>query len=346
MNHLNLRGRLATGLVLALSFLASGLPGAEKPINLKLGTLAPNGSTYHKSLQVMGEKWRNATGGAVRLTIYAGGTQGSESDMVGLMQTGSLDAGLLTAVGLSKIEPGVSGLQNMPMSFRTLDEVDYVGQKLRPLLEKRLAAKGYVVLFWSDSGWVRFFTTAPVLHPDDLKKLKIFSWAGDAHQYDIWKTAGFNPVSLETAGILQGFLSGTVSAIDTPPLYALACQIDRQAKHMLELNWAPLVGAMVVRAKSWERVPAQSRQTLLDAAAEAGRNVKAEGRAENDRAVQAMVKRGLQVQKVNPRVEQEWRAETDKVQGLLRGEIVPEDVYDEVQKILRDYRAADGGKSK
>jgi TRAP-type C4-dicarboxylate transport system substrate-binding protein len=346
MTHLNLRSRLTAGLALALALVTGALPGAEKPINLKLGTLAPNGSTYHKSLQAMAEKWRNATGGAVRLTIYAGGTQGSESDMVGLMQTGSLDAGLLTAVGLSKIEPGVSGLQNMPMSFRTLDEVDYVGQKLRPLLEKRLAAKGYVVLFWSDSGWVRFFTTAPVLHPDDLKKLKIFSWAGDAHQYDIWKTAGFNPVSLETAGILQGFLSGTVSAIDTPPLYALACQIDRQAKHMLELNWAPLVGAMVVRAKSWERVPAQSRQALLDAAAQTGKNVKAEGRAENDRAVQAMVKRGLQVQKVSPQVEQEWRNATDKVQGLLRGEIVPEDVYDEVQKILRDYRAADGAKSK
>jgi len=321
---------------------AGGLWGAEKPINLKLGTLAPSGSSYHRSLQAMGEKWRNATGGAVRLTIYAGGTQGSESDMVGLMQTASLDAGLLTAVGLSEIEPGVSGLQNMPMSFRTLEEVDYVGEKLRPLLEKRLAAKGYVVLFWCDSGWVRFFTTTPVLHPADLKKLKIFSWAGDVHQFDIWKAAGFHPVSLETAGLLQGFLSGTISAVDTPPLFALATQIDHQAKHMLELNWAPLVGAMVVRARSWERVPAGTRQTFLEAAAEAGRSIKAEGRAENERAVQAMVKRGLQVQKVSPGVEQEWRAETDKVQNLLRGEIVPVDVYDEVERLLREFRAARG----
>jgi TRAP-type C4-dicarboxylate transport system substrate-binding protein len=313
---------------------------------MKMGTLAPSGSSYHRSLQAMGEKWRNATGGAVRLTIYAGGTQGSESDMVDLMQTGSLDAGLLTAVGLSEIEPGVSGLQNMPMTFRTLDEVDYVGEKLRPLLEKRMAAKGYMVLFWSDSGWVRFFTTAPVLHPADLKKLKVFSWAGDVHQFDIWKRAGFNPVSLETAGIMQGFLSGTIGAIDTPPLFALASQIDRQAKYMLELNWAPLVGAMVIRAKSWDRIPAESRRGMTEAAAEAGRRVKAEGRAENDRAVQAMIKRGLVLRKVSPEVEQEWRAEVDKAQDLLRGEIVPADVYDEVQRLLREYRAAGGGKAK
>jgi TRAP-type C4-dicarboxylate transport system substrate-binding protein len=179
-----------------------------------------------------------------------------------------------------------------------------------------------------------------------LRKLKIFAWAGDAHEYDIWKAAGFNPVSLETAGIMQGFLSGTISAIDTPPLFALACQLDGQAKHMLELNWGPLVGAMVVRAKSWERVPVQSRETMLEAAMEAGRRVKAEGRAENDRAVQAMVKRGLQVQKVSPEVEQEWRAETEKVQHLVRGEIVPVDVYDEAQRLLREFRASGGGRPK
>jgi TRAP-type C4-dicarboxylate transport system substrate-binding protein len=346
MNDSKLWRRLAAGLTLALSLGAGGLSGAEKPINLKLGTLAPLGSSYHKSLQAMGEKWRLATGGAVRLTIYAGGTQGGEADMVGLMQTGSLDAGLLTTIGLSDIEPGVSGLQSMPMSFRTLEEVDYVGEKLSPMLEKRLAAKGYVVLFWTDSGFVRFFTTAPILHPADLKKLKIFSWAGDTHQFDIWKAAGCNPVSLETAGIPQGFLSGTISAISIPPLFALASQIDSQAKYMLELNWAPLVGAMVVREKSWERIPAASRQTLMEAAAEAGRRVKAEGRAENDRAVQAMIKRGLQVQKVTPEVEEEWRAQVAAVNDEFRGKIVPEDVYDEAQRLLRDFRAAGGGKPK
>ena len=346
MKQMQFGTRLATRLALALCLATGGVTGAEKPINLKLGTLAPLGSSYHKSLLAMGERWRNLTGGTVKLTVYAGGTQGGESDMVGLMQTGSLDAGLLTAIGLAEIEPGVSGLQNMPMSFRTLGEVDYVGEKLRPMLEKRLATKGYVVLFWSDSGWVRFFTTAPVLHPADLKKLKIFSWAGDAHQYDVYKAAGCNPVSLETAGIPQAFLSGTISAISTPPLFALAGQIDSQAKYMLELNWAPLVGAMVVRTKSWERIPAEARPGLIAAAAEAGVRVKAEGRSENDQAVQAMVKRGLQVQKVTPEVEEEWRGEVAKLRDQFRGKIVPEDVYDEAQRLMREFRETGGGKPK
>ena len=108
----------------------------------------------------MGDKWRQVSGGTVKLTIYPDGSQGGEADMVGLMQTGNLDAGLLTAMGLAEIEPNVNALQNMPMSFRSLAEVDYIGEKLRPQLEQRLLAKGYVVLFWSDSGM------GPVLYQD------------------------------------------------------------------------------------------------------------------------------------------------------------------------------------
>src|SRR5581483_8277188 len=146
------------------------------------------------------------------------------------------DAGLLTAVGLAEIEPGVQALQSMPMSFRTLEEVDYVGERLRPMLENRLREKGYLVLFWTDSGWVRFFSKRPVLHPDDLRKQKIFSWAGDAHQFDLWKSSGFSPVALETSDIPQGLLSGNISAVAMPPFFALAGQMDKQAKYMLELN--------------------------------------------------------------------------------------------------------------
>ena len=127
------------------------------PVKIRLGTLAPNGSSYYKHLQVMGENWRKAPGGGATLTIYPDGTMGSEADMVRRMKLGQLQAAMVTTSGLSEIEPGATGLQSMPMVFRTLGEVDYIGEKLQPMLEKRLAEKGFIVLFWSDTGWVRFF---------------------------------------------------------------------------------------------------------------------------------------------------------------------------------------------
>jgi TRAP-type C4-dicarboxylate transport system substrate-binding protein len=115
-------------LALGLNIAGLSLWAAGKPVNLRVGTLAPRGTSYHKSLMAMGEKWRQASGGAVRLTIFPDGTQGSEADMVGLMQTGNLDVCLLTAVGISEIEQAVNALQSMPMMFRSLEEVDYASE--------------------------------------------------------------------------------------------------------------------------------------------------------------------------------------------------------------------------
>jgi TRAP-type C4-dicarboxylate transport system substrate-binding protein len=333
-------------LLLFLCLVVPGLHAADKVIKLKLGTLAPAGTSYHKSMQAMGEKWRKASDGAVQMVIFPGGTQGSEADMVGLMQTGNLDAGLLTSDGLSQIDPAALALQIMPMAFRNLDEVDFLTEKLRAQLEARLLAKGYIVLFWSDSGWARFFSKSPVLHPDDLRKLKVFAWVGNAAEYDIWKAAGFSPVALDASGIPQGLLSGTISAVPTVPIFALAAQLDSQAKYMLELNWGPLVGAAVVHKKAWDRVPAAAREAMLKIADETGRQVKAAARAESDAAVAAMVKRGLVVQKVSPEVEAEWRAVIDKVQDQIRGRLVPADMFDEAQRLLKEYRAAGGAKPK
>jgi TRAP-type transport system periplasmic protein len=325
---------------------ADSLWAADKAITLRLGTLAPRGTSYHKSLLLMGEKWREASGGRVRLIIYPDGTQGSEADMVGLMQTGNLDAGLLTAVGLSEIEPDVNALQNMPMAFRSLDEVDYVGSKLHPLLNQRLLAKGYIVLYWGDSGWVRFFTKTPILHPEDLRKLKVFVWAGYPQAYDLWKASGFNPVSLETSSIAQALMSDTVSAVPMPPFFALAGQLQQQTKYMLEINWAPLVGAAVIRRQSWDRVPAEAREAMLKIAAETGKQIKADGRAENEGAVTAMVKRGLVVQKMSPEVNAEWCADVEKVKDQIRGKILPAEMFDQVQQLIKQYRAQEAGKAK
>src|SRR5919197_699406 len=161
---LNGRKLCVTVLALATSLLpAPALSAAEKGVRINLGTLAPRGSSYHHSLQAMAEKWRRAPGGGVRLVIYPDGTQGSENDMVRLMRVGTLHAGLLTAVGLTEIETSVAGLQSLPMMFRNFDEFEYVNDQLRPRLEKRLAEKGFVVLFWVDAGWVRYFSKEPML---------------------------------------------------------------------------------------------------------------------------------------------------------------------------------------
>lgn len=314
-------------------------PAAAKGITIKLATLAPKDSSYHKALLKMGQEWKRISAGEVDLIVYPGGVQGGEAAMVSRMRVNQAQAGMLTAVGLGEIEPAVVGLQSIPMVFRTLEEVDLVGAQLQPKLEARLGEKGFVTLFWVDMGWVRFFTVRPVLTPDDLKPLKLFTWAGNTEQVDLMKEVGFNPVPLETNDILPGLQTGLIQAVALPPIYALVNQVYTPAPNMLELNWAPLVGACVVTRKAWEKIPEAMRADLARAAAGAGREIKAAGRRESEESVVTMREKwGLKVQALTAEAEASWRKAVEAVYDRIRGRIVPADIFDDVQRILAEAR--------
>ena len=325
-------------------WVTSSASAADRVPRVNLGTLAPRGSSFHQALQAMGEQWRQAPNGGARLVIYPDGTQGGEADMVRLMRLGSLQAGLLSGVGLSDIESGVTGLQNMPMVFRDLEEFEYANQKLQPMLEKRLADKGFVVLFWGDAGWVRYFSTKPIVTPDDLKRNKIFVWAGNPAQMDIMKKSGYNPVALETADIVHGLTTGLITAVGVPPIVALVSGFDKRAPHMIELNWAPMVGACVIRKDVWDKLAAPTKEAMLKAAAEAGKQIRTNNRREANEAVEKLKKNGLTVHSVSPEMEQKWREVVEEVYPQIRGRLVPADIFDEVTRLRKEYRAAGGKK--
>ena len=312
---------------------------AEEKVKIKLATIVPTGSSYHKSLVRMRDKWRQISGGRVDVVIYEGNKAAGEAESVGLMQADQLQASLLSSTGLSEIEPAVLGLQAMPMSFQSLAEVDYVGEKLQPMLEKRLLAKGFVPLFWSDVGWVRFFSKKLAVHPADMKKLKLFSWAGSASQVESYKAAGFNPVPLETADLLPSLTTGLIEAVPMPPFAALGMQVDQRAPYVLELNWGVLVGALVITQKAWDRIPEDLKPALRAAALEAGRENKAAGRAESEESMVKMKQRGATVTKVTPEIEAEWRQTVESVTDTIRGKVVPADVFDETHRLILEYRA-------
>jgi TRAP-type transport system periplasmic protein len=325
----------ATALVLALEPTALG---AQAAVRIRLATLAPKGSSYYQILLAMGERWRGAPSGGASLTIFAGESMGGEADMVRRMRVGQIQGAMLTVVGLSEIDPSVSALQNMPMMFRSLDEVDYIRQKLAPSIEKKMLDKGFVVLFWGDAGWVRFFSKEPMTYPADLKRMKLFTWAGDSKQLDIMKAGGYQPVPLETNDILPSLQTGLINAVPSTPFYALAGQFYGPASHMLELNWAPLVGGTVVTRKAWDNLPAAAREEMMKAATEAGAQIKAKSRGESDQAVESMRKRGLTVHATTTEVEAAWRKAAEEVYPKIRGAIVPADMFDEVVRLLQEFR--------
>jgi TRAP-type C4-dicarboxylate transport system substrate-binding protein len=295
------------------------------------------------ALLEMRQKWIDATGGNLRLTIYPDGVQGGEADMVRKMRAGLLNAGMLTVVGLYDIERSVGGLSYLPLTFRSWDEYDYVLGKLAPRLEKMLLDRGFVVLFWGDAGIVRFFSKTPGTHPDDFKQMKMFVWAGNDFQVDMMKSLGYNPIPLETADILPGLRTGMITAIPIPPQQALGGQIYTVAGNMLSLNWAVLSGATVIKKEIWEKIDPDVQKKLLEAASVAGAKMRAASRKEDEDSIAAMQKKGLQVNPLTPQVEEEWQELTKFLYTQIRGKLVPADLFDEVLRLSGEYRANQKG---
>ena len=311
---------------------------ADKP--LRIGTLAPKNSLYHRQLLEIGESWRAAQGGNAKYVVFPDGSQGGETELARRMRIGQLQGALLSIVGLSEIEPSIKALQNIPLLFKTWDEVDYVREKMRPSMEKKFLDKGFIVLAWGDAGWIRFFSKDQAVKPDDFKKMKFFSFAGEGEQQEIMKSLGYVPVPLETADILPSIQTGMIQVVPSTPYFALATQVYSTASNMLEINWAPVVGAMVITQKAWDDMSPAGQQALRTAGEKAGVHIRTKARQEVEEAVDAMKKRGLVVNRPTPDQMREWNLLAEKLYPRIRGTLVPVETFDEVLRHLKEYRAA------
>jgi TRAP-type C4-dicarboxylate transport system substrate-binding protein len=326
---------LGLALTFALPLLAAG--PAHK---LRVATVAPRGSSFHQRFQAMGEQWKTAPGGGVLLDIYPG-TQGGEPTIVRRMnpRVAQLDGAMLTGIGLQLIDPDITALQLMPMMFRSWDEVDFVRERLRARLEKKLAEKGYIVLFWADAGWVRWFSKQPVLRPADLKPMKVYASSGDPQTVEFMKDY-YNPVVLEPDKILTSLQTGMIDAVPIPPFLANFLQVSTQTGHMLDMNYAPIVGAMVVTRRAWDKLPPETQASLRQSAETAGAEIRRASREEDTVAIATMrEKHKLQVHDLPPGAQEQWQTEIAKIYPKLRGSVVPADLFDEVEAALKEFRA-------
>jgi TRAP-type C4-dicarboxylate transport system substrate-binding protein len=315
---------------------------ADAQPRLKFGTIAPRGSIYHQALLETGESWKRAEAPGAGFTVFTDGSQGGEADLVRRMRIGQLNGALMSVVGLVEIDAGAAALQKMPLMFRSWEEVDAAGERVRPLLEKRMLDKGFVVLLWAEGGWVRFFSRERARLPADFKRLKMFAWSGDPEQVSLMKAIGYQPIVLETGDILPGLQTGLINAVPVTSTWALATQIDASAQHMLDIRWVPVVGAAVITRTTWDSLSPAGREAMRRGAAKAAADLRARRSSSDLEAIEAMRKRGLQVHSLTPEQEAEWRQLAESVYPRIRGTMVPADMFDAVQAALSDHRATAG----
>ncbi len=332
-------GWSATALLLCGAL--AGAPAAQAATVVKMATLVPEGSVWDKALKEMGAQWKEASGGAVELRIYAGGVAGDEADVVRKMRIGQIHAAAISVNGLIAIDNSFEIFQ-IPFFYESWEELYYVLDKLRPELEKRLEAKGYVFLQWGHGGWVHLFSRAPVRSLGDLQKQKIFTWAGNDMMVELWRRAEFQPVALAATDILTGLQTGMIDVIPTPPLAALTLQWFRTTPNMLGEGLAPLVGATVISQKTWSSLPAETRAKLLEVAKKTDARLAQEIPQQDKSAIEQMKQRGLTVTAIDAGAKAAWQKTAGDMASGMRDRLADKALLEMAMAARAEFRAKPG----
>jgi TRAP-type C4-dicarboxylate transport system substrate-binding protein len=282
----------------------------------------------------MGAEWTQATGGRVSLTVFGGGSQGDEPTVLRKMRLDALQAASLTGVGLGTLDSSFN-VFDVPFFFESYEELNEVTEKLTPEISKRVEAKGFVLLNWGHGGWTQLFTKKPVRSVAELKKIKLYTSAGNDRMVQWFKANGFEPRAMAMTDIMTGLTTGMVEGVPTTPLAAMLFQWYRQTPNMLDIGLAPVIGATVMTRKAWNAVPEADRPKLRAAALGVQKRLQDDVPKQDAAAVAEMTKRGLIVTQASG---PEWRQEADALARTMRGEMVPPDMFDRALKARDAYR--------
>jgi TRAP-type C4-dicarboxylate transport system substrate-binding protein len=329
---------LALGIFLLLSQITLG---AEKTFLIKIGTLAPEGSSWVKAFNTINAEVMKETGNTVQLRIYAGGVLGDETDMLRKLKIGQIQGVALTSAGLSSLFREMDVLQ-VPFLFQNYEEVDAISKKIGPFFRKGLEDSGYVLLGWSEAGFVYLMSTVPIASVADLKKHKVWIWEDSPMSKAIFDEAGVKAIPLTIPDVLVGLQTGLVEVVYAPPTGAISLQWFTKIKYLTDVPLIYLAGGVIVKKDIFKQLPQPFQNFILESFQQRQDQLKSITRNENRDAMKVMVKNGVKI--ITPSKDQieEYKRLSNRAMGHIAGQTFSKKILDEVTSLLESYRS--GGK--
>jgi TRAP-type C4-dicarboxylate transport system substrate-binding protein len=312
---------------------------AQRKLTIKLASLAPENTDWGAALNRMAVDWARISGNEVELVVYHNGIQGREEAVLQKLKGNAVQAGVFTSVGMSLINPEVITM-SAPFFIRNDAELDLVLAEVKPELEKRINDQGFFMLTWAKSGWLKIFSKAPVLTPEQLKRMKVGSSNETPKLTQAFRSMGYQMTEISLNDFLISVNAGRVDAICQSPIYAASTQVFSTLKYMSSINIAPFMGGLVLNRQAYRELSRRSYwNQLLEVALRTGRDIdNSIGRLENT-AVNTMLRYGLLGEQLSPEQERVWYTEFEAAMpALLRNGTFDQALYTRISDILRRYR--------
>ena len=328
----------AIGVSFLIVFLLIAPRNADaKAVTIKIATLAPQGSAWIQAFDDLNAAVKKKTNNAVRFKIYPGGVLGDEKDMRRKMHVGQIQGAVLTSAGLSGIFSEMDVFQ-IPFLFESYDEVDYVVEKMDAFFRNGFMDKGYILLGWSEGGFIRLMSTAPMSSLDDMRKAKVWIWEDAPMAKAIFEAANISAIPLSLPDVLVGLQTGLVDVVYAPPSGAISLQWFTKTRFMTDVPLMYLIGGVVVKKNLFKKLSPAEQQALLELCPKYMSELKLVIRKENQEAIKVMTKHGVKLVKPSRDQIKEFKKVAADAMERQTGESFSRTVRDQVIAHLKAFR--------
>jgi C4-dicarboxylate-binding protein DctP len=296
---------LLFGLLLLLGVLAVQ---AEEPIAIKFSHVVAADTPKGKAAERFAQLAKEKTQGRVEVTVYPNSTLYKDKEEMEALQLGAVQ---MLAPSLAKFGPlGVKEFEvfDLPYIFDGYDQLHQVteGPIGKELLGK-LADKGVLGLAFWDNGFKVMSANKPLKDPKDFRGLKMRIQSSKVLDAQM-RALGANPQVMAFSEVYQALQTGVVDGTENPPSNLYTQKMFEVQKFVTNSDHGYLGYAVIVNKAFWDGLPAEVREALDEAMAEATVYANEIAKQENTDALAKVKASGKsEIIELTPEQKTEWK---------------------------------------
>lgn len=298
----------------ALSLAAGGFAAAAE---IKLATVAPDGSRWLQQMRSGAEEVAARTSGRVTMKFYPGGVMGNDAQVLRKIRIGQLQGGAFTAGGLAE-RYGALNLYGIPLLFRSLDEIDAVRSALDAQLAAGLDEAGFVTFGFIEGGFAKLLSNEPIRSIDDMRRRKVWVPEGDPISFMALEAVGLSPVVLPVTDVLTGLQTGLIEIAFASPVAALVLQWHTKVKYVTELPISYSMGIFAIDKRAFSELSVEDREIVREVMGRYIVSLDREARDDNRRAGEVLAQSGIETVTVDGADVEGWRRTIETIHPRLR----------------------------
>lgn len=255
-----------SGSTAASSSTAASTGTSTETYNIKLGHSDTVDNLLHVSLLNFKAYVEEKSEGRLKVDVYASEQLGSNAEMAEMVEMGSLDAMMLPQGQEANYAPKLNIL-GMPFLFSSYDDVYKVlDSEIGDELIADLASHNMIQLAYWENG-LRQTTNSvrPINTPEDLKGLKIRT-PEDKVTMAIFEALGASPAPLAFSELYLALQQNTFDGQENPVSNIHANNFQDVQKYLAMTNHKYECKNMVFSLTTWNKLPTDLQQILLDGA--------------------------------------------------------------------------------